>query len=251
MSHKNNVAKFSTHRESKKAAAQIGKTKKFHVNDLKSIQPKTTNQTRFFEEVNRDIPIIANFGTAGTGKTFLALYAALSQVLDPSTPYFKVVVCRSLVEVRKSGFLPGTLEEKYEPYEATYRNAVSEMFKEFKQPYELLKELGYLEFLPTNFVRGQTLDNCILVVDEIQNMDKAEIYTVLTRIGIESKIILCGDSKQDDLGRHREQSGFGYLNKLIESMDHGVASTIVYTPEDIVRSGLAREIILADENIVD
>lgn len=247
--HSNNVTKFDTRKENPKTARSIGNRKKFHPQDLVSIQPKTERQREFFNAYNDETPIIANLGSAGTGKTFLALYAALSDVFNPAEPYSKVVICRSLVEVRKSGFLPGDLEAKYEPYEAVYKNMVPEMFKEFNAPYDLLKQLGYIEFMPTNFIRGMTLDNTILIVEECQNLDADELLSVLTRIGFNSRIILCGDGRQSDLERHRERSSFSYLRKVLDGLDREDAAVIDFNYEDIVRSELVKKIIIADEHI--
>lgn len=247
--HSNNVAKFNTKKENANTARTIGNRKKFHPQDLISVQPKTEKQKQFFKAYNDDIPIIANLGSAGTGKTFLALYAALSDVFNPSVPHSKIIICRSLVEVRKSGFLPGTIEEKYEPYEIPYRNMCKDMFKEFNDPYELLKQLGYIEFLPTNFIRGMTLDNTVLIVEECQNLDAGELLSVLTRIGFNSRVILCGDGKQSDLERHRERSSFSYLLKVLKNLNEEDAHVIDFSTEDVVRCELVKRIIEADERI--
>lgn len=244
----NNVRQFDTRHQTPEGARHLGKTKKFTQHDLLNIKPKTESQLVFFDEYNAGKRIIANLGTTGTGKTFTALYAALNSVLDPSSEYFHIKLVRSLVEVRKNGFLPGTQEEKQEPYESVYADAAANMFT-YNNPYELLKDLGYVSFESTAHLRSRTFDNTIMIIDEIQNMDRSEIFTAITRVGKHSKLILCGDGKQDDLQRHREKSGFSYLLELLSLLPEEKRATIIYDHEDIVRDDLVKDIIIADEKI--
>ena len=228
----------------------IGNRKKFHPHDLISISPLTENQKEFFYAYNSNVPMILQSGCAGTGKTFLALYSALHQVFDPSTPYEKVCIFRSAVDSRKIGFLPGSEDDKGSAYETPYQQIAADVMK-FNNPYPMLKSLGYLEFHLTSHKRGTTFDNTIFLLDEIQNFDSGELMTILTRCGENSRIILCGDSKQNDLERYREKSSFGYLQKLINNMPYDSTAIIKYTVDDVVRSGLVKDILIADSGIVD
>jgi predicted ribonuclease YlaK len=226
----------------------IGNRKRFHPHDLIAIKPKTDSQSQFFDAFNSDVPMILQSGCAGTGKTFLALYSALHQVFDPSSPYEKVCIFRSAVESRKIGFMPGSEEEKASVYERPYQQIAMDVMK-FNNPYPMLKSLGYLEFHLTSHLRGSTFDNTIMLIDECQNLDRGEIKTILTRCGENSRIILCGDSKQDDLVRYREKSSFDYLEKLMLNMPYEETASIQYGLDDIVRSGLVKSILIADSNI--
>lgn len=239
--------KFNVNEESPDNITQIAK-KKFHIHDLTSISPKNERQKQFFKEVENDTPMVMLAGHAGTGKTFIALWSALYQVFDPSTPYDKVLIVRSAVESRKIGFLPGNIEEKSEAYEDPYKQVVSQVVK-YKTAYDNLKALGLLEFKLTSHLRGTTFDNTIVVVDECQNADADELVTICTRIGYNSKIILCGDGNQDDLARQREKSGMGYIEKVMLNLPYGDAPVIRFTLDDIVRSGFVRNFLIAASKV--
>lgn len=179
----------------------------------------------------------------------MALYCALTEVFDDTTPYEQVVVFRSAVETRPIGFLPGTEREKQEPYETTYADLMSDLLP-YKNSYTNLKALGYLDFRLTSHVRGVTFYNSIVCVEEVQNMDAQEILSVLTRIGPNSRIIITGDSKQDDLFRQKNgSSGFHYLEQLMALMPAHMSDVIAYTTDDVVRSELCKQIIIADSKI--
>lgn len=232
-----------------KKVYSLANRKKFHPHDLVQISPLTKSQENFFGAYWANTPIILQSGAAGTGKTLLAFHCALHEVFDSTTPYQKVVIFRSAVESRKVGFLPGSLEEKAEVYEMPYKSLAKELLKDFNDPYNHLKALGYVQFELTSFQRGVTYDDTIMIIDEVQNMDRSELLTVLSRVGLNSRIILCGDSRQNDLARHREQSAFGYLQKLMLNLHQETSATIEYKLDDIVRSGLAKEILIADHGI--
>ena len=228
---------------------EIGVRKRFNQKDLKPFTPKTEKQAQFLKAFYSQTPIILQVGSAGTGKSTVALYAALSEVFDED--YDKVVIVRSAVETRAIGFLPGTFEEKMIPYERPFIDIIENLisYSDSKKTYNNLKSLGYLEFMLTTHIRGLTFDNCIMILDEIQNMDQQELLSVLTRAGNNTKIVMCGDSKQDDLFRQKFKSGFMYLKQLINHMDKKYVETIVYDIDDIVRSGLVKEILIADSKI--
>lgn len=219
--------------------------KKFHAKDLTHIIPKTETQKDVFDSWEEDKNLFL-FGSAGTGKTFLALFLSFRDLL--AEKYDKVYVVRSAVSSRDIGALPGTKEEKIAEYEAPYNSICNELFS-FGKAYDNLKKVGKVEFLPTSFLRGRTLDNCIVIADEVQNMSFEEADTIITRMGENSKIIFCGDGKQNDLHFHKyDKSGFDKFLSIIENMiDY--FDCIEFFPEDIVRSGLVKSYILEKENM--
>jgi phosphate starvation-inducible PhoH-like protein len=224
---------------------ELGNRKKFHTSDLVTLKPKTQNQRRFLEAYFAQIPIILQTGCAGTGKSLLAIYGALSEVFDEGTEYKKLMIIRSAVDTRPIGFLPGELTEKSAPYELPYRDLIDSLLV-YNRSYDNLKALGYLDFRLTTHIRGLTFDNTIMVVDEVQNMDEKEILSVLTRIGVHSKVVICGDSRQDDLFRQKFHSGFNYLERLMKNIDSSKVAVIDYNVDDIVRSDIVRDILIAD-----
>lgn len=238
--------KFDTSGERPDNVRQFGKTKKFHTQDLISLQAKTPRQKQFLRAYFSQTPLIIQDGCAGTGKTFLALYAALTEVFEPSSEYHQVVIFRSAVESRKIGFLPGDEKEKAAYYESPYMGIIDQLIGTYDHSYHNLKALGLLDFQLTSNQRGLTYDNTILVIDEVQNLDAQEIKTILGRVGVHSKVIICGDGDQDDLARYREKSGFNYLKNVIKFMPSDWHETISYKLEDIVRSGFVREFLIAD-----
>jgi phosphate starvation-inducible protein PhoH len=218
---------------------QVAATKKsFHIRDLRNIKPLTDMQgvalDAYFNGNN-----IALLGCAGTGKTFLALYMALSTVLAGNAD--QVIIVRSPVPVREQGFLPGELAEKEAVYESPYRYMCDQLFT-YKNSYENLKTLGKVFFLTTSFSRGLTFDNSIVLMDEAQSFNAHEADTIITRLGDNSKLILCGDGIQTDL-KGSEKKGFYSIISILSSMDN--FSTITFGHDDIVRSGFVREYIIA------
>lgn len=226
----------------------LARTKKFNPGDLVDLVPLTDNQAHFFDLYDSQTPLIFQSGAAGTGKTFLAIGAALRSVFE-GDQYHRVILVRSAVEGRKQGFQPGDEEEKMAPYEVAYRVICNELIRSYKNSYENLKALGYFEFTSTSFKRGLTWDNAIVIIDEVTNLDETELKMILTRVGTNSRVIICGDVKQNDLARTREVTCFGYLEKLIEELPEHFAGTVTYTMEDCVRSGFVKEILKADDKI--
>jgi phosphate starvation-inducible protein PhoH len=189
---------------------------------------------------------IANIGSAGTGKTYLSLAIALEDVLENEN-YEQLIIIRSAVQSREQGFMPGSLTEKMGYYETPYQDIVNDLFGR-GDAYQILKGKGMLKFMSTSFVRGLTFDNAIIIVDECQNMTYQELDTVITRVGESSKIIFCGDMKQDDLkiSKHRaDVSGLKDFVRVISKMND--FTVIEFTTEDIVRSGLVRQYLIAKE----
>jgi phosphate starvation-inducible PhoH-like protein len=187
------------------------------------------------------------YGCAGTGKTFCALYLALKDVLDELSPYDKIVIVRSLVATREIGFLPGDHEDKSSLYQIPYKNMVKYMFElstdaEFEMLYGNLKQQETIKFWSTSFIRGTTLDNSIIIVDECQNLNFHELDSIITRVGDNSKIMFCGDATQSDLTKTNERNGILDFMKIIQRMPE--FECVEFGVEDIVRSGLVKSYIV-------
>jgi phosphate starvation-inducible protein PhoH len=220
----------------------VNNTLKVRIDDLKTFDPLTENQKKFFDAYKRGDYFMALHGVAGTGKTFIALYKAIEEVLDKNTFFNKIIVVRSAVQSREIGHLPGNADEKLEIYQQPYRQICETLFGR-KDAWQRLAEQGYVEFISTSFIRGMSFDDAIIIVDEIQNMNFEEIDTVMTRVGYRSKIIWCGDYRQTDLRRSNDKSG---LLKFFNIAHHMESFTrIEFTVDDIVRSSLVKDYILA------
>lgn len=212
------------------------------IDDLKTFDPLTENQKQFFDAYKRGDYFIALHGVAGTGKTFIAMYKALEEVLDKSTFFDKIIVVRSAVQSREMGHLPGDVDEKMEIYQQPYVQICHTLFGR-RDAYQRLVEQHHVEFISTSFIRGMSFDDAIIIVDEMQNMNYEEIDTVMTRVGHRSKIIWCGDYRQTDLRKSNDKSG---ILKFFDIAMHMKAFTrIEFTADDIVRSSLVKDYILA------
>ena len=216
---------------------------KIRIDDLKTFSPLTDNQKKFFDAYKRGDYFVALHGVAGTGKTFCALYKALEEVLDKSNPFNKIIVVRSAVQSREIGHLPGDIDEKMDIYQQPYRQICETLFGR-KDAWTRLEEQGFVEFISTSFIRGMSFDDAIIIVDEMQNMTFEEIDTVMTRVGYRSKIIWCGDYRQTDL--NKKKSDVSGILKFFDIASHMSAFTrIEFTVEDIVRSSLVKDYIVA------
>ena len=214
---------------------------------MKDIDPLTDNQKRLFDSYNSDKHIVA-YGCAGTGKTFITLYNALRDVLDENTPYQNVYLVRSLIATREIGFLPGDHEDKSSLYQIPYKSMVKYMFQmssdvDFEMLYGNLKAQETIKFWSTSFLRGTTLDNAIIIVDEFQNLNFHELDSIITRVGENTRICFCGDATQSDLQKTNERNGIIDFMKVIRSMPS--FDIIEFGTDDIVRSGLVKEYIIA------
>ena len=232
-------------------AKQMRRKKPLNTDLMVDIEPLTTNQDIFFTQYGEGRHIFA-YGCAGTGKTFIALYNALKDVLDPETPYEKVYIVRSLVATREIGFLPGDHADKSDIYQIPYRKMVKYMFKmgsdaDFEMLYANLKNQGTLDFWSTSFLRGVTFDDAVIIVDECQNLNYHELDSIITRAGENTRIMFCGDGVQSDLTKTTERNGITDFQRILSKMES--FSLIEFTIEDIVRSGLVKEYILAKNAI--
>jgi len=214
---------------------------------MRTVDPLTENQETLFDAYSKDQNIVA-YGAAGTGKTFITLYNALRDVLSEKSPYEKIYIVRSLVATREIGFLPGDHEDKSSLYQIPYKNMVKYMFEmpddsAFEMLYGNLKTQGTIGFWSTSFIRGTTLDNAIIIVDEFQNLNFHELDSIITRIGENSKIMFCGDATQTDLVKTNEKNGIVDFMRILNVMPS--MEVIEFGVEDIVRSGLCKEYLVA------
>ena len=228
-------------------AKQMKRKKPIGTDLLRDIEPLTENQTMLFDSFSKGKNLVA-YGASGTGKTFITLYNALKDVLDLKSPYEKIYIVRSLVATREIGFLPGDHEDKSSLYQIPYKNMVKYMFEmpsdaDFDMLYGNLKTQGTISFWSTSFIRGTTLDNCIIIVDEFQNLNFHELDSIITRVGENSKIMFCGDATQSDLVKTNEKNGIIDFMKILRNMPS--FDIIEFGVEDIVRSGLCKEYLVA------
>ena len=228
-------------------AKQMKRKKPINQDLLLDIEPLTDNQKRLFESYSKGNHLVA-YGAAGTGKTFITLYNSLCDVLDDRSPYERIYLVRSLVATREIGFLPGDHEDKSSLYQIPYKNMVKYMFQmpddaSFEMLYGNLKSQETIKFWSTSFLRGTTLDNAIIIVDEFQNLNFHELDSIITRVGENSRICFCGDATQSDLTKTNERNGIVDFMSILQAMPS--FDIIEFGVEDIVRSGLVKEYIIA------
>jgi phosphate starvation-inducible protein PhoH len=212
---------------------------------LDDFYPMTENQKRAYKAYKAGHNLLLH-GLPGTGKTYIAMHFALKDVLSSENDYEKVYIVRSTVPTRDQGFLPGKKQDKEAVYEAPYIKNAKKMFGN-KDAYARLKQQGQLEFMSTSYIRGDTFDNCIMVVDEINNMTGHELDSVITRVGENCRIIFCGDGRQSDFVKESDRSGLRDFMRVLDEM-----SSFHYTEfevDDIVRSGLVKEYIIAKHKL--
>ena len=225
----------------------MGKAKDIRIDQMVSVNAVTDNQKRAFQDYKAGKNLFL-YGAAGTGKTFVTLYLALQEVLRNETKYDCVYIVRSAVPTREIGFLPGDEEDKTALFQVPYQNMVKFMFEQpneqaFNILYDRLKNQGSLMFLTTSFLRGITLDNAIIIVDEAQNLTFHELDTIITRVGMDSKIMFCGDFFQTDLQKGTDKNGLRHFMNILRSMNS--FSNIEFTLGDIVRSGMVKEYLIS------
>jgi phosphate starvation-inducible PhoH-like protein len=212
--------------------------------DLSVIDPLTGNQDKAFQLWDEGENLILA-GSAGTGKTFLALYLALDELLN-KPEYNKVIIIRSVVAVREVGYLPGKLEEKTAVFETPYRMICEELF-ENSAAYNKMINSHQLQFETTSYIRGKTFDRAIIIVDEMQNCNFHELDSIMTRVGEYCRVIFAGDYLQSDFKSSGERDGLMKFLNIIERMNQ--FSVVQFGWDDIVRSGIVRDYIMTKEMI--
>ncbi len=232
-------------------AKQIRRKKPIDKSYMVPINPLTPNQEIVFEQYGLGQNILLH-GAAGTGKTFIVLYNALKEVLSEDSPYEKIYIVRSLVPTREIGFLPGTHEDKSALYQIPYKNMVRYMFQmpddnSFDMLYDNLKSQETISFWSTSFIRGVTMDDCIVIVDEFSNLNFHELDSMITRVGDNSKIMFCGDYTQTDLIKENERNGILDFMRILQVMPE--FNITEFDVDDIVRSGLVRSYLVNKLNL--
>jgi phosphate starvation-inducible PhoH-like protein len=202
--------------------------------ELAEIEPLTRNQLIAFESSQN----LVLHGCAGTGKTFISSYLAFDDMTK--NMYEKLVIIRSAVPTRDIGFLPGTEKEKSSVYEEPYRDISIDLFSR-GDAYQILKTKGLVHFMTTSYIRGITLRDAVILIDECQNMTFHELDSIITRVGENCRVIFCGDFKQSDL----KQNGMDEFLDILHSMKR--FDFIEFGVEDIVRSGFVKDYIIARE----
>ena len=219
------------------------KSLRIRLEELITVDPLTDNQRLFFDLYDQGETFIVLHGVAGSGKSYVSLYKAFEEVLDKSSIYKKVIIIRSATTSREVGHLPGSLEDKTAILTQPYINICSSLFNR-KDAYDRLVEQKYLEFISTSYIRGLTFDDSIIIVDECQNLGWHELSTICGRIGVNSKIMFCGDYRQNDLiMRNNDKSGLIKFLTIAEKMES--FRRVEFEIDDIVRSGLVKEWIIA------
>lgn len=213
------------------------------LDDLLQFDPLTLNQEKAYQSWDEGDNLVLT-GTAGTGKTFMALYLALEDVLERDTEWDRLIIVRSMVPTREMGFLPGDKEAKEEAFTSPYKSICTELFGD-KSSYQKMVTAGQIRFESTSFIRGATFDNSIIVVDEMQNLNFHELDSVITRVGRNSKVIFCGDYKQSDFKYDDDKQGIVKFLQIVEQLKN--FTIINFGWEDIVRSDFVRDYIMTKE----
>ncbi|MDB4462029.1 PhoH family protein [bacterium] len=203
---------------------------------LHEIEPLTRNQVKAFESKKN----LILHGLAGTGKTFISSYLAYDDMSKGI--YDKLVIIRSAVPTRDMGFLPGTEKEKASVYEEPYKDIANELFQR-GDAYGIMKQKNLVEFMTTSFIRGITLRDAVIIIDECQNMSFHELDSIITRMGENCRVIFCGDFRQADL----KQNGMKDFMKILKRMD--LFDFIDFQVEDIVRSDFVKSYIIAKNKL--
>jgi len=200
--------------------------------ELREIEPLTRNQLKAFES---DKNLVLH-GLAGTGKTFISSYLAYDDMTKGD--YQRLVIIRSAVPTRDIGFLPGTEKEKASVYEEPYKDIAIDLFQR-GDAYEILKNKSMVHFMTTSFIRGITLRDTVIIIDECQNMSFHELDSIITRIGENCRVMFCGDFRQADL----KANGLQDFIRVLKRMDK--FTFVEFEVEDIVRSDFVKQYIIS------
>ena len=215
---------------------------------LKAVEPLTAAQAKLVGLYSSDYDCIAAIGSAGTGKSYMALSLALEDVVMNKN-YDKVIIIRSSLQTRNQGFMPGTVDEKMSYFEGPYIDIVADLTGK-KDGYKQLKDREKLFFMSSSFIRGLTFDNAIVIVDEAQSMNAHELKSICQRVGQNTRLVICGDTKQDDLFSNPNRLDKSGLDEVLRILGRVESFSMVrFRKEDIVRSGFVKEFIVAEEEL--
>lgn len=203
----------------------------------RAIRPKTAGQKRYVDAI-RSHTITFGIGPAGTGKTYLAMAMAVAALKRKEVG--RIILTRPVVEAGENlGFLPGTLEEKVDPYIRPLYDALFDM-TDMERGRSLLED-GVIEIAPLAFMRGRTLNDSFIILDEAQNTTSEQMKMFLTRLGFGSKMVVTGDATQTDLPH--DKSGFVRVRSILEGI--GDIAFCDFTGADVVRHSLVAAIVAA------
>jgi len=212
-----------------------------HTVSGKPVKPKTAGQKDYINKI-RDKMIVFGVGPAGTGKTYLAMAMAVTAFKNDEVA--RIILTRPAIEAgEKLGFLPGDLQSKIDPYLRPLYDALYELMG--AESFQKNMEKGLIEVAPLAYMRGRTLDNCFIVLDEAQNTTPAQMKMFLTRIGYGSKVIITGDQSQKDL-LPNQTSGLDQALKILAGIDD--IGICMLTSLDVVRHPLVQKIVRAYES---
>tara|TARA_R110002020_G_scaffold206041_3_gene411078 strand:+ start:6433 stop:7188 length:756 start_codon:yes stop_codon:yes gene_type:complete len=214
---------------------------KFSMIDVTRHYDLTDTQNGVIDAYDDEYNLVLH-GVAGTGKTFLSIYLSLQDITGGHELYNKLYIVRSVVPTRDMGFLPGNWKQKAQVYEEPYKQIATELFNR-GDAYEVLKNKNLVEFLTTSFIRGTTFNNCILLVDEINNMSFHELDSLITRVGKNCRIVLCGDYRQSDLTLVQEKKGLQQFLEVLNSVKK--FKRFEFGINDIVRSDIVKDYIIS------
>lgn len=207
--------------------------------DRQPIRPKNEKQKKYINLI-QNMDCVTAIGSAGTGKTYLPSLIAMDMLEDPRSSIEKIVIVRPNAGPGKSiGFLKGSLMDKMLPWAAPVLDAMESRLGGGQFAKEKIKnmiEYGTIELLPIEYVRGKSFNNAFIIIDEAQNLTWEETKALLTRLGLDSKLIICGDIKQTDI---KEDSGLGVLQRLGAEY-HVPWGEIEFTIQDCVRSDMVK-----------
>lgn len=221
-----------------KVITEIDKDCICHTIQGRPIKPKTLGQKNYVDQIRREM-IVFGVGPAGTGKTYLAMAMAVTAFRNEEVS--RIILTRPAIEAgEKLGFLPGDLQSKVDPYLRPLYDALYQIMG--AESFAKNMEKGLIEVAPLAYMRGRTLDNAFIILDEAQNTTPAQMKMFLTRIGFGSKVIVTGDSSQKDLPNN-VQSGLDIASKVLRKVE-GIAFCEL-TSKDVVRHPLVQKIVQA------
>lgn len=208
------------------------------INEIKMLTDAQQEMARCYYQGSH----VCGYGEAGTGKTFVAVYLGISDVINKNAIVDKLVIIRSIVQTRSIGFMPGDEEEKTSRYKDPYRQILKELFNR-PRTYDDMEDAEMIQFLPTSFVRGITIENAVMVVDEAQNMTFEELDSVVTRAGENTRVIVVGDDVyQNDLkNKPHERTGFPEFVDISSRHMDTVACVPFKENDQVVRSLFVRD----------